>query len=81
MNSTAFTYGWMAGLIVLYIAFPNECDAYFNEMYAVARIKYLNGMLLLRSWLMYRRLRKDFKKMGLDIPPFRFVPLQDRDHG
>ncbi|MAH29403.1 MAG: hypothetical protein CL959_01810 [Euryarchaeota archaeon] len=81
MNPTAFTYGWMAGLIILYALFPKECDAYFFGLYAIARIKYWNGMLLLRSWLAYRSLRNDFKEMGVELPPFKFTPLQDRDHG
>lgn len=78
MTPTAFTYGWMIGLVALCISFPNEASQFFNEMYAVAMIKYLNLRLHFATWLIWRRLRRDFREMGIELPPFKFVPLQDR---
>ena len=78
MTSLSFTYGWMIGLVVIAYAFPNEAARYFNEMYAVTLIKWLNLRLMFSSWLVYKRLQRDFRRYGLEIPPFRFVPLQNR---
>ena len=78
MTALSFTYGWMIGLVIIAYVFPNETARYFNEMYAVAAIKYLNGRLLIQSWLVYKKLQRDFRRYGLEIPPFRFIPLQDR---
>ena len=68
----------MIGLVVIAYAFPNETARYCNEISAVAYIKWLNFRLLLSSWLVYKRLQRDFRRHGLEIPPFRFVPLQSR---
>ncbi len=78
MTPISFTYGWMIGLIVIAYVFPSETARYFNEMYAVTYIKWLNLRLLLSSWLVYKKLQRDFRRYGLEIPPFRFVPLQNR---
>jgi hypothetical protein len=78
MTSFSFTYGWMIGLVIIAYVFPSETARYFNEMYAVAAIKFLNGRLLLQSWVIYKRLQRDFRRFGLEIPPFSFVPLQNR---
>ena len=78
MTPVSFTYGWMIGLIVIAYVFPSETARYFNEMYAVTYIKWLNLRLLLSSWLVYKRLQRDFRRYGLEIQPFRFVQLQNR---
>ena len=78
MTSLSFTYGWMIGLVVIAYVFPTQTAQYFNEMYAVGFVKYLNLRLLISSWLVYKRLQRDFRRHGLEIPPFRFVPLQNR---
>ena len=78
MTPSAMTYGWMIGLIALCISFPNEANQYFNELYAVAMIKYINLRLHFASWMIWRRLRRDFRAMGIELPPFKFVPIQDR---
>lgn len=78
MTSSSLSYGWMIGLVVIAYVFPLQTAQYFNEIYAVAYIKYLNLRLLTSSWLVYKRLQHDFRRYGLEIPPFRFVPLQHR---
>jgi hypothetical protein len=78
MTASAFTYGWMIGLVALCISFPNESNRVLNEMFAVAMIKYMNLRLFIASYLIWRRLRRDFRALGIELPPFKFVPLQDR---
>jgi hypothetical protein len=68
----------MIGIVIVAYAFPSETARYFNEMYAVTYVKCLNFRLLLSSWLIYKKLEREFRRYGLEIPPFRFVPLQDR---
>lgn len=68
----------MIGLFVIAYAFPNETARHFNEIYSATLIKWLNLRLMLSSWLVYKRLQRDFRRHGLEIPPFRFVPLQSR---
>ena len=72
------TLSWMTALVLAVAIWPQESTQFALEVHARFMIKYLNLQILIRSWLMYRRLRKDFKKMGIDLPPFQFTPLQDR---
>jgi len=79
MTPSALTYGWMIALVFLCVAFPTESTRYFNELWAVLCIKTINGILCARAFWMYLKLRRDFRRFGIQIPPFRFVPLQDRE--
>lgn len=78
MTASAFTYGWMIGVVALCISFPNESNRVLNEMFEVAMIKYTNLRFHIASYLIWRRLRRDFRAIGIELPPFKFVPLQDR---
>ncbi len=72
------TLSWMSAIVVAVAIWPEESTTFALEIYARLMIKYLNLQLFVRSWLMYRRLRSDFKRMGIELPPFQYTPLQDR---
>lgn len=76
MNATTFTC--LSALIIAVALWPKEANEILAAAGAVLMIKYLNLQLLVRSWLIYRRLKADFRQFGIEIPPFKFVPLQDR---
>lgn len=74
----AITLSWMSAIVVAVAIWPQESSQFALEIHARMMIKYLNLQMLVRSWLMYQRLRKDFKRYGIELPPFQFTPLQDR---
>lgn len=71
-----FIYIILAALAVL---FPEELYFYVEAAYIKIKIFCLNGQLLVRSYLIYRRLKADFERLQIPAPPFQFVPIQDRD--
>lgn len=78
MTPTTFTFGWTFALVALCVAFPNETARFIDETCAVMMLKWMNLRLHFASWLIWRRLRRDFRTVGIELPPFKFVPLQDR---
>lgn len=66
-------------IIVLAIVFPGELSTalYYAWLWLITRI--LNYYLMLSAYVMYRRLRADFVKMGLSMPDFKFIPIWERN--
>lgn len=70
---------WMLTLTALVALFPNEAMDFSLWLWFEFRVAILNARLMVAEWLIYRKLRRDFAKYGIEIPPFKFVPLQQRD--
>jgi len=66
----------VAALIVLYPQDAANLSAYLGLQ---ARLHVLNLVMLCKAWLMYRALSRDLAKLGVAPPPFRFVPLWERN--
>ena len=70
---------WLPVTIACLVAFFPE-DAFLFAQISEAKIKLhmLNLRMFIMSYTIYRRLCRDFRDMGLPVPPFRYVPLWDR---
>jgi hypothetical protein len=65
-------------LIVLVFLFPEDCIIFAGIAWAWALSRILNYYLMFHAWLMYRQIRADMAKLGMPAPPFRFVPIWQR---
>ena len=77
MNTITIT--WTSLLVACVALWPEESQFAVNFMTAKLQLIYMNWKLRTSAWLMYRRLKKDFAELGLDIGPFKYVPLEERD--
>ena len=71
-----WTYQFL--LVVAVAMYPRQAQAIALRIHDELLLLWLNAQFLWRSWLLYRRLRRDFARLGLPIPAFRYVPLQQR---
>lgn len=75
MSFSAF----IVSLAVIAVIFPDDFLMLVDSMTLKARMAWMNTNLLIRSYIIYRKLKSDFERMQLPAPPFRFVPIQNRD--
>lgn len=75
---TLTTFAWMSCLVAVVALWPEESLNTIAMVTAKAQLFYMNQKLRLMAWLMYRRLKKDFARMGIEIGPFVYVPLEER---
>lgn len=75
----ATIYFWVF-VCVLVAIFPK--DALLLPYWVEAQIKlhYVNAKMFWFAWGMYRKMKKDASAAGLRLPPFKFVPIWDRDN-
>jgi len=74
--------GWSIGSLLiaaLWLIFPVEFYVLCETFLIKAKILALNAYLLVRAWLVYNKLKADFRRMQIPAPPFRFTPIQNRD--
>lgn len=66
-------------LATLVILFPQ--DALLLPLWIETQIKlhYVNAKTFLLAWAIHRRLSKEFRAQGWPAPPFRYIPIWDRD--
>ena len=74
--SLSIFYGLIA---FFFFAFPDESSELFSVSGIWVRLMFLNAELLIRSYLVYRKLRADMEAMNLQAPPFRFTRIRHRD--
>lgn len=66
-------------LAVFVAFFPIDASNGAMYLYLWCATRVLNYYLMFRAYMMYRRLRSDFGKMGMPFPAFKFVPIWERD--
>lgn len=68
-------------LVILAFAVLFPIDASNGAMLITLWIytRLLNYYLMFHAYLMYRRLRSDFAKIGMPMPAFKFVPIWERN--
>ena len=71
-----WTYQFL--LVVVVAMYPRQAKAIALRIHDEILLLCLNAQFRWRSWLLYRRLRRDFARLGLPISAFRYVPLQQR---
>ena len=62
------------------MAFPRESMEGSLWLWYQFRLADANARCFLIEWLIYRKLKKDFGKYGIEIPPFEFTPIQHRNY-
>ena len=69
---------WLVVLLITYVFFEDE----IQTLLAVASLRLLllwaNANLFVRSYVIYRKLKKGMEANGLEAPPFRFTPINKR---
>ena len=68
----------MLTLTALVAIFPQESMRFAIWLWLEYQVAVLNVRLFVAEWLIYRKLRRDFAKFGIEIPPFNFTRYQDR---
>lgn len=66
-------------LVAVAVLCPEEFYFYAEAGYFKIKLFCMNAQLLVRSYLIYCRLKADFDRLQIPAPPFQFVPIQDRD--
>ena len=69
---------WTILIFVSYLFLQDDIDPILERIYLEALLLWFNGNLLVRSYLIYRKLKEDMEGNGLPIPPFSFKPIQKR---
>lgn len=70
---------WILTLTALVAVFPYESMEFSAWLWLEIRMAGLNARFCLTEWMIYRKLKRDFGKFGIEIPPFVFTPLQERN--
>ena len=79
MLDPAQHFNWLFLFLLLLVAsFPEDCIVFAGLVKAWVYSRILNYYLMFRAWLMYCQIRADLAKIGLPVPPFKFVPIWQR---
>ena len=65
-------------IFVVFLCFADEIEVAVHYLYLQILLARANLNLYIRSYLLYRKLKSGMDKHGLDIPPFKFTPIQKR---
>ncbi len=75
LNSLAWMF-FLSGLVIL---FPDECLRFSAWIVLRVYLFFANLRLRWATWVLYQKVKKDFERNGMKIPPYHFISLQDRD--
>lgn len=72
------SYLLLAALVVLLGLYPD--DFWPALVFVAVQVKTLclNLVLLVTSYWFYIKLSRELRSLGLEAPPFKFIPIQDR---
>jgi len=70
---------FMALAFLLAVLFPEQLFFYTEKLELSIKIAMMDLNLFMRSYLIYRKLKADSKKMSLDFPAFHYTRIQDRN--
>lgn len=66
-------------LATVFLLFSDDLITGLQLTVIQSKILFMNANLFVRSYLIYRKLSVEFKRIGLPPPPFKFIKIQDRD--
>lgn len=66
---------WSVFLAILYVLCQDEIDVAVSLLGLRLFIVFANAHLWVQSYLIYRKLKKGIEANGLEIPPFKFTPI------
>lgn len=72
-----YIYLFLAALVVL---FPKDALLLPHWIEAQVKLHYTNARMWWCAWTMHRRMKKEFGALGWPVPPFKFIPIWERDY-
>ena len=73
-----FALCFYASLILVCVFYQDDIYDRLAWLDLNGQVFLMNCQMFFRSWLLHRKLAKDFRSLGLEPPKFRFVKIQDR---
>lgn len=71
-----YIYAALAALVVL---FPKDALLLPHWVEAQVKLHYVNARTFWFAWTTHRKLSKEMSALGWPVPPFKFVPIWDRE--
>jgi hypothetical protein len=72
-------YSFTLALMLAAAIFPRDLQEFILVLALKVRTLVLNCVLYLHSYLHYVKIIAELRDMGLDAPPFHFIPIEQRD--
>lgn len=67
-----------AACVLICVLYRDDIYDRLNWLELNCQVFWMNSQMFFRSWLLHRKLAKDFRSIGLEPPKFKFVKIQDR---
>lgn len=71
-----YVYLFLAALVAM---FPKDALLFPLWVEGQVKLHYINAKMFWCAWTMHRKLKKDFGALGWPVPPFRYIPIWDRE--
>lgn len=71
-----YIYAFLAALVIL---FPKDALLLPHWIEAQVKLHYINAKMFWCAWTMHRKLVKEFGSLGWPVPPFKYIPIWDRE--
>lgn len=71
-----YIYAFLAALVIL---FPKDALLLPAWVGAQVKLHYVNAKMFWFAWAAHRKLKKEFGALGWPVPPFRFIPIWNRE--
>ena len=71
-----YIYLFLGALVVL---FPKDALLLPHWVEAQVKLHYVNAKMFWCAWTMHRNLKKELGALGWPVPPFKFIPVWDRE--
>lgn len=65
-------------IVVLVVSYPEEAYFYSEKAILMAKLFIVNAYCWTVALTIYLRLLWSFRRLGIPVPPFRFVPIWKR---
>jgi hypothetical protein len=71
-----YVYLFLAALVVL---FPKDALLLPRWIEAQVKLHCTNARMWWGAWTIHRKMKKEFGALGWPVPPFKFIPIWDRE--
>jgi hypothetical protein len=65
-------------VFAIYLASPETFDQWCTSALLWLKTLYLDAVLLVNAWIIYRKLARDAAKMGISPQPFKYISIRKR---
>jgi len=66
-------------LVAFVVMFPEDTLDLMEDVRIGFLLWRLNLVMRVREYMIYRKLKQAFAEIGMQMPPFVYVPIQERD--